>query len=55
MCGPAPVAAVGRCTAEMDQRIASLIASLIRTEDTQIRTLTAKLLRAAPTGEGAAP
>jgi DNA-binding MarR family transcriptional regulator len=42
-----------RCTAEMDQQIAALTASLTTTEYAQIRALTAKFLHAAPTGGGA--
>jgi len=43
----------GRFTAEMDHHIATLTASLSPTEHTRIRTLTAKLLHAARTGEDA--
>ncbi|WP_239069469.1 MULTISPECIES: MarR family winged helix-turn-helix transcriptional regulator [unclassified Streptomyces] len=42
-----------QCTAEMDHQLAALTASLTATEHTQIRTLTAKLLNAAPSGEAA--
>ncbi|MDX6350410.1 MAG: MarR family transcriptional regulator, lower aerobic nicotinate degradation pathway regulator [Streptomyces sp.] len=42
-----------QCTAEMDQHVAALTASLTTTEHTQIRALTAKLLHAAPTGDDA--
>jgi MarR family transcriptional regulator, lower aerobic nicotinate degradation pathway regulator len=41
-----------RCTAEVDRRITALTASLTAPEHTQLRTLTTKLLHAAPPGDG---
>jgi len=44
-----------RCAAEMEHQVAALTASLTPAEHTWIRALSAKLLRAAPTGGGASP
>ncbi|MCX4575475.1 MarR family transcriptional regulator [Streptomyces sp. NBC_01571] len=41
-----------RCTAEMDERVAALTSSLTPTDHARIRALSAKVLRAARTGDG---